>query len=794
MLQNLLFPMAPIVLRALLMAALSGAAFLPNKGRAALITDSVASIRINGVLTDLTVPIVSVEGLGFLVSKLDFVKLGLTSVRPLFVIRGEEDLVALQRIAGLAVTFDAKKLELSIIAPINLYEPKVVDATRIDSAVNLARSWGGYLNYEMSASNVSQNASGPAQVVGGASIEAVAFSPFGSLVHQQLVSRNIAGATQSVRLETYFQRDFPSIDARLKIGDTVSSSGSWGRTVRLGGIRFGSDFSLRPDAVTLPGTSISASSTVASTADLFVNGSLQGRYSISPGQFTIDRVPLVTGSGTVRLVVRNALGQDQVIEAPFFRVATQLAKGLSDYSVEAGALRTGFGLRNQDYSDRVAIGNWRYGISDSLTSEVRAEFQQSGPRTIGVGVVFPLLDEHTLSGSVISSRQKTDVSQSEIKGWASQLGYSFSGAALRLAARIEKQSVDFTQVGFGLTEVALKSRVTLSAGWRLTRETDLGIAYSDAVARTIARVQVLSLNASSRLTKDWIVSSSASRALADRQASNAFSVQLNWLGEDRNTITLAAQRSADALRTNDFAYVRYGQRPTVAGGLGYEIEVSSQERIKLKADFTGAAGEISGEVLHAANTGANSTRETSTRVNARGAIVAIGGAILPSRVIEDSFVLVSAPAAVGASVLRPGGREITLNQDGRAVIDRVQAYQDVAISVNAKDLPIEVAVDQLTSRIAVPSKAGATVQLALRKTRPVIFTLLIDGTPAQAGSTLELLGKSIPVGLGGLVFVADATDSNAFTVTDGLRNCKFIVNAQNVAPMADLGEAQCNLK
>lgn len=776
-------------LRSMIFAMFTAALLVPCMASAAPITDSVASIRINGVLTDLTVPIVSVEGLGFLVSKSDFVKLGFTSVRPLFVIRGEEDLVALQRIAGLAVSFDSKKLELAIIAPIKLYEPKVVDATRVNSALNLTKSWGGYLNYEMTASQASQNINIPTRISGGASIEAVAFSPFGSLVHQQLLSRDGAGSTQSVRLETYFQRDFPSIDARLKIGDTVSSSGSWGRTVRLGGVRFGSDFTLRPDAVTLPGTSISTSSTVASTVDLFVNGSLQGRFAAPPGQFTIDRVPLVTGSGSVRLVVRNALGQDQIVEAPFFRVATQLAKGLSDYSVEAGALRTSFGVRNQDYADRVVIGNWRYGISDVLTGEFRGEFQQNGPRTLGAGIVFPLLDEHTFSGAAVSSRQKVGIDGANVQGWASQLGYSFSGAVLRLAARLEKQSIGFTQIGFGPTEVAVKSRATLSAGWRLSRETDFGLAYSDAIARTIARVQVLSLNASSRIDKDWILSGSASRVVADRQVSNAFSLQLNWLGDDQGIITLGAQRSADSQRANDLAFARYSQRPPLAGGYGFDVELNSQEQIKLKGELSGSAGELSAEVQLV-----NRTRETIARASARGAIVVTGGSILPSRVIEESFVVVSAPAAVGASVLRPGGREIKLNQDGRAVIDRVQAYQDVSISVNARDLPIEVTVDQLTSRIAVPSKAGATVQLALRKTRPIVFTLMIDGKAAQAGSTLEYLTKKIPVGLDGLVFLADATDSNAFTFTDGKRNCQFIVNAQNAAPMADLGEVQCSLK
>lgn len=79
----------------------------------------------------------------------------------------------------------------------------------------------------------------------GGFFEGVIFTPSGSLVSNQLVNR-IDESTRSVRLDTYWQNDFPDRLARLRLGANISATGSWGRGVRCGGIKFGTDFSLSP--------------------------------------------------------------------------------------------------------------------------------------------------------------------------------------------------------------------------------------------------------------------------------------------------------------------------------------------------------------------------------------------------------------------------------------------------------------------------------------------------------------------------------------------------------------------
>ena len=69
------------------------------------------------------------------------------------------------------------------------------------------------------------------------------------------------------------------------------------------------------------------------------------------------------------MVVRDLLGRETVIVQPFFTNGQLLATGLSDWRVEAGAMRRDFGTRNSNYGPGFANGNLRYGISDGFTLE-----------------------------------------------------------------------------------------------------------------------------------------------------------------------------------------------------------------------------------------------------------------------------------------------------------------------------------------------------------------------------------------------------------------------------------------
>ena len=109
-----------------------------------------------------------------------------------------------------------------------------------------------------------------------------------------------------------------------------------------------------------------------------------------PGPFTIDRVPTITGAGQMQVVVTDALGRQQVIAQPYYTGPTLLRAGLSEYSFEAGAIRSDYGLPQQRLRRLRAAGTYRRGFSDSVTAEVHAEGQAGGASAAGVDTALKI--------------------------------------------------------------------------------------------------------------------------------------------------------------------------------------------------------------------------------------------------------------------------------------------------------------------------------------------------------------------------------------------------------------------
>ncbi len=87
-----------------------------------------------------------------------------------------------------------------------------------------------------------------------------------------VAQRQSRSRRQLARLDTAWTRDFPDRMATLRVGDSFSSPGGWGRAVRFGGVQFGTNFSTQPMLVTTPLLAAHGEAVVPSTVDVFVNG------------------------------------------------------------------------------------------------------------------------------------------------------------------------------------------------------------------------------------------------------------------------------------------------------------------------------------------------------------------------------------------------------------------------------------------------------------------------------------------------------------------------------------------
>ena len=165
------------------------------------------------------------------------------------------------------------------------------------------------------------------------------------------------------RLETAFTRDFPERNASLRLGDSTTRTGAWGRSVYFGGIQWATNFSLSPGYITQPIPTIGGQSRAPSTVELYINDALRQTSQVPTGPFTIDNFPQITGSGQARIVVRDLLGRETVLVQDFFSSTSLLRKGLSDYSFEAGAVRRNLGIDSANYGAGFVSGMWRHGLT-----------------------------------------------------------------------------------------------------------------------------------------------------------------------------------------------------------------------------------------------------------------------------------------------------------------------------------------------------------------------------------------------------------------------------------------------
>jgi len=228
--------------------------------------------------------------------------------------------------------------------------------------------WGALINYSLFGTSTNQLGTFPRFSGINATLEARAFSPYGELNQTGIVGNTVFSRDTELRLDTTYIYSDPDRTLTGRAGDTISGGLTWTRPIRYGGLQVQRDFGLRSDLVTQPLPNLSGSAAVPSTVDVFVNNVKTYSQDVAAGPYSITNLPVVSGNGTAHVVVTDSTGRSTDTAVPFFAAPTLLAKGLTDFSADAGFARRNYGLLSADY-DRRPLGSaiGRYGATQWLT-------------------------------------------------------------------------------------------------------------------------------------------------------------------------------------------------------------------------------------------------------------------------------------------------------------------------------------------------------------------------------------------------------------------------------------------
>jgi outer membrane usher protein len=792
--------------------AQSGAVLVQN---VPAIRETLASVTINGVLVDANMTLLEVTGLGLLMSAKDYQKMRLINVKVPEVVRGEEDWVALGRLKGIRQTLNQRTLALELIATPDLFASTNITVSESPIVKVSPIPGGAYLNYDVIADSVRGT-----QSVRGL-FEGVGFSRHGSLVSSHLLnhfSSNASNTTalnatqpSSARLESYFQKDFVDSLTRLKLGDSVTNPGAWGRANRFGGLQFGTDYSLNPRFVSAPLLDFRGQVSVPSTVDLFINNGLVRRFEVAPGPFSIAQIPVVTGNGDARLVVRDSLGRDVVINQPFFTAPAQLRSGLSQYSFEVGALRQEFGLQSNRYGAPFLSSTYRYGVSDSLTVEGRLEHllrAENGINHLSVGglsAVFPLARGHYLAPSVAYSDSSAG------QGTAASIQYGYSGTLLFYGLRADTATENFRQIGYASGELPQQHRFSLSVGTRIGYGS-LSLALTDSLPRPFTiqsgqlagltfganRLQVGNITYSTSLGRGWSMATGVSRVISGSNSTLAFA-NLNYSPSAQTYVSanVNSSRLDNDKTSQTTGSIRAGQRASEVGGIGYEGEISNRIQ-RLTTQVIARAGELSASIANENKVGAGES-SVSTRINARGAIVITADGVSAARPINNGFILVKAPALANLPVRTGAGLGVQLSGDGTAVLTRITPYYQTEVQVIPEKAPIDVTIDQFSTRVTPASKAGVIAILEVRKTKAITFRVIDEAkNTLPTGTKIEVYDattkqkiETASVGLDGLVYIKDIPNKSRVFAKLRDKNCSLNLPKIPNDLLPDLGDIAC---
>ena len=237
-------------------------------------------------------------------------------------------------LASLAPAFryelDQKNVSIAVTASAGSFKPTNLDlATGQPPGMVFKSDTTGFVNYSLTTTNLDS--------VSG-------FFEGGVTFHRLLFYSGLLLDNSSlVRGLTNIVWDDPANLRRLTLGDTALAAPVLGGGPFVGGLTFQKNFSLNPYFIQFPTQTISGSVTSPSTAYVYRNGVLIEQVQLPPGQFNLHQIPGLSGVSNTQVVIQNAFGGSQTINAPFYVGATLLQPGLNDYQYSIGELRYNLG-------------------------------------------------------------------------------------------------------------------------------------------------------------------------------------------------------------------------------------------------------------------------------------------------------------------------------------------------------------------------------------------------------------------------------------------------------------------
>lgn len=607
-----------------------------------------------------------------------------------------------------------------------------------------------FLNYDISYMRSSWQNSMSAQELGA--LTEIGFSGNMGVVTSSFVGLNLNGHDRNLprrwhRLETTYTHDYPEQNFSMRIGDSRTVGGLWGRSMLFGGVQLSRNFALTPGFMTQPIPVLIGTASTPSTVDIYINDALRQTAQVPAGPFTIDSFPVFSGAGQARIVIRDLLGRETVLEQNLFSHSELLEQGLNDWSIELGATRLNLGTASSQYGERFSSGLWRYGLSKLATLEAHAELGQV-VKDGGLGASIAIGGQ-TLIQAALSWSAHRDVGT----GHQWLFGIERNESSHSYALRIDGTSPRYRWLGSPDTPL---HRLQLSGSYSLAvaPTTILALGMTHAQSALGRALSSLSLNYSMRIGQRGALTFTAMHV---QGATNGTAIGLSFVMPLQGQSNLAGHgtyrsgQSETYLSTSKGLAAETGDGWRVLGGIRNGRPLSEGSWY-----HQGNKGLITVDLV-------DDSAQQTLRLGGKGGFVLIDGHVMASRTIQDSFALIEVPGYSDVSVGFQGSRQTRTDAYGFALLPQLQAFTRNNILLDPSELPIGAELDSIEQVVIPPWHSGVKVTFPVRSGRSALLKIVLDdGAPAPIGAQVQLLGSnhSFIIGRRGEVFITGMQDTD----------------------------------
>lgn len=548
----------------------------------------------------------------------------------------------------------------------------------------------------------------------------------------------------------YLQRDIPFLNSQIMAGDFATNSVLFD-SMSLRGVQLFSDDRMLPDSARGFAPAVRGIAHSNALVTIRQNANVIYETTVPPGPFEINDLYPSSYGGDLHVTVTEANGSAQSFTVPFNTLARLLRPGRLKYQIAAGRLRFG----QTTLKNKVMQTSLQYGMTNWLT--VNAGFNVSSRfRSILLGGAF-----NTALGAfgldLISSRSAPRYGE-RASGLTWRATYSNYFASTK--SNIALTATRYPAKGYdSILSATLHDNPDILTRrywylaerqknqWQLTLNQPFpdrwGSAYLTAYAtdywnRSGRDTTVQAGYSNSYKNISYTLSFSRSRDYYTAKTCNnvflSFSIPLGKSGTHSLT-TQAGSRSDDGSYVSSMLAGTFGNNNAYAYSL-----TASHDSGTTSGSMSGSYRSSYGLLSASAGIGGGYRQ---LGMSASGAVIAHPKGISFSEQVGNTFAIISAPGAEGASVASGGNAR--LDADGLAVVSYLNPYQINTVGVDPLGAGGNVDFEATSYQVIPRANSAMLIELKTKTGAGVLFQITLpDGSyPPLGTDVLDEEGNAV---------------------------------------------------